>query len=189
LPTPAPSRREQAASFEDQFHCSLGRLVHETARLDFLVGLQLNWLGQHCNVSVARFLDPTKSNLSLRLAKLHSLVKRAFKPAGPAALKEFDGWFARAVAARALRNNYAHGRWGVPGRLDEDPRGPEFPRVPMLGFVALDWDMTPNQPDRCVYLSLESFQRQVSDAVMVFNSYFELSEKYLPHVGMPETRA
>ncbi|WP_320422706.1 hypothetical protein [Roseateles agri] len=186
---PAPRRRKQAASFEDQFHCSLGRLVHETARLDFLVGLQLNWLGQHCNVSVARYLDPTKCSLAMRLAKLHSLVKRAFKPAGPAALNEFGAWFEQAGAARALRNNYAHGRWGVPVRLDEDPRGPEFPRIQMLAFVALDWDMTPNQPDRSVYMSLESFQQQVADAVKVFNSYFKLSEKHLPHVGVPGRRS
>ncbi len=171
-----------ASSFEDEFHRHLGRLVHGAARFDFNVGLQLNWLGIHCGVDVSKHLDPTRVSLGSRLDKLEVLVGQAFKAAGPEAMAEFDAWFARARSARALRNNYAHGRWGCPGKLAESPAGSEHPRIPMLAFVGLDWDLTPDQPDRSIYLTMEDFTSQVDDAIAVFNSFFALTEKHLAFV-------
>ena len=170
------------SSFEDEFHRHLGRLVHGTARFDFNVGLQLNWLGIYCSVDVTKHLDPNRVSLGSRLDKLESLVGLAFKAAGPAAMAEFADWFARARSARALRNDYAHGRWAAPGRWAESPHGPGHPRIPMLAFVSLNWDLTPDQPDRSTYLSMEDFTSQVDDAVAVFNSFFALSEKHLAFV-------
>jgi hypothetical protein len=156
-------------------------LVHEAARFDFFVGLQLNWLGPYCQVDVSKYLNPSKFTLDNRLGILRKLVKKAYKSAGPEAVSEFDQWFVTARAARALRNNYAHGRWGVPGRLAESPLGPGHPRIPMLAFVRLDWDMTPNQPDRSIYMTAEELQDQVEEAVSVFKSFFDLAEKHKHH--------
>lgn len=160
----------------------LGRLVHETARFDFFVGLQLMWLGAGSGVNVSKLLDPVKVPLSVRLRKLRNLVVRAFKFGGPGVLKEFNAWFDRAEAARALRNGYAHGRWGTPGRWDENSQGPDHSRVPMLAFVALDWDMTPDQGDRSEYMTMDEFRDQVAEAVAVFNEFFQLAERHRKHL-------
>lgn len=173
-------------TFEDEFHCILGRLVHETARFDFFVGLQLSWLGGHCGIDVSKELSVSKATLSTRLTKLQAIVAQAFKAAGPTAMAEFDNWFARAASARALRNDYAHGRWGTPGKLAESPDGPGHPRVPMLAFVRLDWDMTAGQPDRSVYMTLDDFRAEVVDAVSVFNAFFKLANKHLAFVQQPQ---
>lgn len=174
-----------APSFEDEFHRHLGRLVHGAARFDFTVGLQLNWLGTYCGLDVSKHLDPNRVSLGTRLDRLETLVSEAFKTAGPEALAEFDAWFSRARSARALRNNYAHGRWAAPGKLAESPHGPAYPRIPMLAFVSLDWDLTPNQPDRSTYLTMEDFRAQVDDAIAVFDSFFALTEKHLAFVRRP----
>jgi hypothetical protein len=168
-------------SLEDELHRSLGRLVHEAARFDFFVGLQLNWLGPYLQVDVSKYLTPTKYTLDNRLAILWKLVRKAYRSAGPEVIAEFDQWFARARSARALRNNYAHGRWGVPGKLAESPLGPHHPRIPMLAFVRLDWDMTPNQPDRSIYMTVDELEEQVAEAVTVFRAFFGLSEKHKHH--------
>lgn len=190
VPGPAAGSWTQE-SLEAELHQELGRLVHEAARFDFFVGLQLNWLGPYCQVDVSKYLDPKKFTLDNRLAALKKLVKKAFRTAGPTVTAEFDAWFASARAARALRNNYAHGRWGVPGRLDESPLGPGHPRVPKLVFVALDWDLTPNQPDRNVYMTVEELRERVAEAVAVFKAFFDLVEKHLAHClpTVPDTPA
>lgn len=168
-------------SLEEELHRSLGRLVHEASRFDFIVGLQLNWLGRYCQVDVSKYLSPTKYTLENRLAMLKKLIKKAFRTAGPEVTAEFDKWFASARAARALRNRYAHGRWGVPGKLAESPLGPGHPRIPMLAFVRLDWDLSPNQPDRSVYMTMEELREQVEEAVLVFRAFFALVERHLAH--------
>lgn len=174
---------EAGVSFEDEFHLQLGRLVHETARFDFFVGLRLQWLGTQCGVDVSRYLEPTKVTLSARLDKLALLVRQAYGAAGPEVMAEFDAWFARVASVRALRNDYAHGRWGTPGRLEESPHGAGHPRVPMLAFVRLDWDMRPDRGDRSVYMSMEEFRGQVNDAVEVFAEFFKLCEKHLAFIS------
>jgi hypothetical protein len=176
-------------ALEDELHRQLGKLVHEAARFDFFVGLQLNWLGPYCQVDVSKYLDPKQLTLDNRLAALKKLVKKAFRTAGPEVIAEFDEWFASARAARALRNNYAHGRWGVPGRLDESPLGPGHPRVPKLAFVALNWDLTSNQPDRSVYMSVEELRERVDEAVQVFKAFFELAERHIAYCLPPQSQA
>lgn len=44
----------QEDPFSDEFHRLLGRLIHSIARFDFTVGLQLNWLGPHCQQVACR---------------------------------------------------------------------------------------------------------------------------------------
>ncbi|MCE4555032.1 hypothetical protein [Pelomonas cellulosilytica] len=162
-------------------HRSLGRLVHEAARLDFFVGLQLNWLGPYLQVDVSKYLTPTRHTLDNRLAILRKLVRKAYRSARPEVIAEFDQRFARARSARALRNNYAHGRWGVSGKPAESPLGPHHPRIPVLAFVRLDWDMTPNQPDKSFFMTVDELRDQVTEAVTVFKAFFDLPEKHKHH--------
>ncbi len=145
------------------------------------MGLQLKWLGPYCQVDVSACLHPTKSTLRKRLAMLNKLVRKAFITAGPEVKAEFADWFASARKARALRNQYAHGRWGVPMRGAESPLGPEHPRVPMLEFVRLDWDTSSNRPDSSTYMTVEELREEVAEAVGVFQAFFALVDKHRAH--------
>lgn len=180
-PGPVAPQIWTQASLEDEVHRSLGRLVLEAARFDFFVGLQLNSLGPYCRVDVSKHLHPTRCTLDERLVMLQKLVKRAFSTAGPEVAQEFNDWFASARAAKALRNRYAHGQWGIPGRWAESPLGLDHPRVPMLAFVPLGWDLTPDLPDRSVYLTVEELGKQVDEAIGVFQAFFALTQKHLAH--------
>ncbi len=59
------------------------------------------------------------------------VVFELFENAGETALAEFRQWFEAADAMKALRNDYVHGRWGVPGKLVDGQ--------PLLAFVPLHW--------------------------------------------------
>lgn len=64
-------------------------------------------------------------------------------------------------------------------------RCPGQPRVPILAFVKLDWDMTQGQGDRSACMSMEEFRDQVNDAVAVFGEFFRLCKKRLATVRPP----
>ena len=59
----------QEDPFRDEFHRLLGRLIHSIARFDFTVGLQLNWLGPHCQQDVSGLLSARQAKLGERLKK------------------------------------------------------------------------------------------------------------------------
>lgn len=174
-----PSRND----FDDEFHRLLGRLIHAHARFDFNIGLQLNYLGPHVGEDVSVMLDPRQSQLNTRLKKLKQIVMKAFRPAGTKALKEFSEWFKQAHEARALRNDYAHGRWGVPGKFKFKPPGRMIDAEPLLTFMPLHWNLNPDRPDDSLTMTLEEFAAQVATVEKLFSRYWELSEKYLRYVG------
>lgn len=166
--------------FKAEFHRLLGRLVHAHGQFDFNVGLQLNWMGPFYGDDVAELLDPHKTQFSKRLKKLKQMVMKAFKPAGEAALAEFTEWFKHAGKVSAIRNDYVHGRWGVPGKYKLTPPGRMVDAEPLLTFVPLHWDMNPDRPDDSIALTLDEFQKQVDIVEHAFSEYWRLSEKYLP---------
>jgi hypothetical protein len=165
--------------FTREFHHLLGRLAHAHASLDFNVGLQLNWLGPYLQVKVHHLLDAKKVAFAKRLDMLKQLVFELFENAGDAALGEFQQWFEAADAMKALRNDYVHGRWGVPGKLVDGQ--------PMLAFVPLHWDMTPDRPDDSIYLTLDDFGVQVAKMETLAHEYFRLERKHLAH-GKPASQ-
>jgi hypothetical protein len=164
--------------FRDEFHRLLGRLIHSIARFDFTVGLQLNWLGPHCQQDVSVLLSARQAKLGERLKKLKALIMDVYEPAGTQALAEFSTWFDKADQARGLRNDYAHGRWGVPGKYLFKPPGRLIDAKPLLAFIPLHWDMTPDRADDSVYMTLEEFATQVSDAESLFDAYWKLCKRY-----------
>ena len=159
-----------ADPFNDEFHRLLGRLVHAHARFDFNMGLQLRWLGPHNDVPVDHLLD-VRVPFSHRLRALRPLVLATFSPAGPKAKTEFEALFHRADETKALRNDYVHGRWGVPGRR-VDGR-------PLLLFVPLHWNTEPSRPDDSIELSIEEFAEQVRDVEALADDYHRLTKRYL----------
>ncbi|MDM4765985.1 hypothetical protein [Pelomonas sp. SE-A7] len=172
------TRSKSGDPFCDEFHRLLGRLVHALASFDFNIGLQLNWMGPYSGRDVSDLLKPRQARLGDRLDMLEQMVVELYSPAGTSALKDFRDWFASAHKVRAIRNDYAHGRWGVPGKLQESPSGPALPRVPLLAFVPLEFDMTPDQPDKSVYLTIEEFKQQVEQAEALFAKYWDLAERH-----------
>lgn len=169
---------QQLSAFEAEFHRLLGRLVHAHARFDFNIGLQLNWMGPFYQEEVAELLNPLQAQLGKRLKKLKQIVLDAYEPAGEHALAAFAAWFQRADQARALRNDYVHGRWGVPGKYKFKPPGSMIDAEPLLTFVALHWDMSPGRPDSSISMSLEEFASQVAAVETLFAEYWQLTEKY-----------
>lgn len=131
-------------------------------------------------------LDPLKAQYAQRLKKLRKLTMEIYEPAGARFANEFRQWFDRADACRALRNDYVHGRWGVPGDYDHgDGNQSATEGRPSLVFVPLHWDMRSDHPDDSLKMTLEEFTEQVEGAERVANEYFRLIEKYRQHAKMP----
>lgn len=170
---PQPSRDP----FLEEFHRNLGRLVHATASFDFHIGLQLNWMGPMLGIDVTEDLDPKGTNLRQRLKRLKTLTLKAFAAAGDDAVRELGNWFERADKARAIRNDYVHGRWGVPASFEMDAEG-RIDGEPLLGFVPLNWDFTPGQPDQTIRMKMQDFARQVDAAERLMTDYTRLTDKY-----------
>jgi hypothetical protein len=52
---------------------------------------------------------------------------------------------------------------------------------PILAFVPLDFDMTPDQPDKSVYLTIAELSEHVELAEALFSRYWKLCEKHIGH--------
>jgi len=114
----------------------------------------------------------------VRLKELRKIVLKAYKSAGETALAEFEEWFARADKARALRNDYVHARWGVPGKYLGGPDCALIDAIPLLTVLSLTWDMSPNQPDKSTAMTLDEFAQQVETVEGLFADYWKLSKTY-----------
>jgi hypothetical protein len=123
-------------------------------------------------------LNPKKTPLQKRIAKLKSVCKQAFQPAGDTAIAEFSAWFAKADKARALRNDYVHGRWGIPGGHRGGSDTPFRDCELLLAFVPLHWNMSPDTTPEEIKLTMGEFNEQVEDAISLFREYFRLQKKY-----------
>lgn len=150
-------------------HLLLGRLVHAYARFDFNMGLQLAWLGPYRGVAVQELLDK-KISFSERFRKLKPLVLETFAHEDEEARHAFRNWFGRIARAKAMRNDYAHGRWGFGRNADLDD--PEFE------FVALSWEMDAAKQPPAVRLRLSAFAHEVALVESLFNEYWELERRY-----------
>lgn len=166
---------------EDEFHRLLGRLVHASARFDFYIGLQLNYLGPYRRQDVSGLLRTDRARLSDRLKRLRELVLETYATAGAEFSEEFNRWFEDAEHARVLRNDCAHGRWAVPAKYGLTPDGRRDLSKPILAFVPLDFDMTPDQPDKSEYMTIEDFAEQVFMVENLFGRYWQLCEKHIGH--------
>jgi hypothetical protein len=164
--------------FADEFHRYLGRLVHAFARFDYNIGLQLNYYGKRYQLDLSEILDPKAKPLGARLKILKRLILDLYSPAGEAVLTEFKLWFESAEHSRAIRNDYVHGLWGVPGDYRYDKGDRFMDATPLLTFVALHWNLGPH-PDESISLTMEEFASQVESAERLLVEYFQLTEKYL----------
>ncbi|WP_407279195.1 hypothetical protein U5817_24675 [Aromatoleum evansii] len=170
--------------FESEFDRLLGVLVRHTAHFDSYIGMQLHWLADYYKFNLGDLLNPKKAPMQKRLIKLKSVAKRAFQPAGKQAVAEFNEWFIQIDKVRALRNDYVHGRWGVPGKLRGDENAPMSEAELILTFVPLSWSVSQDSVSVETELTLNEFAQQIDDAVKLFGQYSKLSEKYLPFMRL-----
>lgn len=173
--------QDPEAQLRDEFHRLLGRLVHALAQFDFLVGLQLTHLGPYRGREVSDLLQTRQARLGERLQRLRALVLETYATAGPAFSAQFKDWFDDAERARALRNDFAHGRWAVPAKYGLTEDGRRNLEEPILAFVPLDFDMTPDQPDKSVYMTIAEFSAHVELAEALFSRYWKLCERHIGH--------
>lgn len=163
----------------DEVHRLLGRLVHASARFDFNMGLQLVWLGPYCQVPVAQLLDK-RVPFNQRLQMLRRLVLDVFAHENDDAREAFAAWFNGIDKAKALRNDYAHGRWGFQHGLQL--ADPEF------DFVALDWEMDKAKQAPAIRLRLSSLAREVAAVESLFNEYRRLEREFEWSARPPRAR-
>lgn len=180
---PPPKRAEKHCQpaerrLEDSFHLLLGRLVHAIARLDFYVGLQLRYWGHEDDSKIKALLKPKTAKLNDRLEALEFLLIVAWANVGAEGQLALQAWFRRAHDARAFRNEYAHGRWGVPGKFLQAESGRHCDATPLLVFVPLDWNMSPDRTDESISMTLEEFAAQVKEAELLAREHFELTTTY-----------
>lgn len=75
------------------------------------------------------------------------------------------------------RNDYVHGRLGVPGKFNFKPPGRMIDAEPLLTFVQLHWDMSPDRPDDSIVMTLTDFAEQVGIVERAFSEYWRLNDK------------
>ena len=67
---------KDSEEFDDEFHRLLGYLVRHSARFDFYVGLQLNWMADYYNFKLNRPGTSRRSE-ALKLGKRRSHEQQA----------------------------------------------------------------------------------------------------------------
>lgn len=163
----APQGETAALSPEDRLHLLLGRLVHAVARLDFCVGLQLQWLGPYRGHDLADLFSTGQGSFQKRLHKLKVLTMEIWAHADAQALAAFSDWFVRAEAARGIRNDYAHGRWGRQSFRNED-----------FLFIALSWEMDADRQAPAVVVKLEQFSLDVAEIELLAHEFMALQKRF-----------
>lgn len=151
---------------QDRLHWLLGRLLHATARLDFCVGLQIRSLsadrGRPAKLSLA------KQKLNDRLRLLQELTEETFCHSDPLAKSAFDEWFGQAADARALRNDYAHGRWGQVSSREPD----------LFSFIPLSWALDEHKV-LSEQVPLTELQARVEAVESLTQRFMDLQEQFV----------
>ena len=145
----------------------LGRLVHAVARLDLNVGLQLKWLGPYRGHNVSDLFSTGQGSFRHRLRKVKSLTIETWAHSDAEAQKAFSDWFVRAEAARGIRNDYAHGRWGRRSFRNED-----------FNFVALTWEMDADKQAPEVVIHLDELAQEVAEIERLAHEFVELQKRF-----------
>lgn len=151
---------------EDRLHLLLGRLVHAFARLDFYLGLQLKWLGPYRGVKIDQLLD-ARLPFKHRLDALKPLVLEMYAHTDQAAYDLYQSWFERVENAKAIRNDYAHGRWGGFRPVKEG-----------FEFVALSWEMDAMKQTPAVRMTFDDLERNVAEVELLFSEYTSFGNRF-----------
>lgn len=166
-----PLRHEE---IRDRFHLELGRFVHAYARFDLNVGMQLNLNGLQYGVEVSDVLIG-KVPLAHRLDRLKEQTLKIYASAGDAAIAEFEAWFAKAGEIKAIRNDYVHARWGLPGITESDD--------PVLKMLPMNWNFDPDNLDTPTDVTISALAKQTAAIEKLIGELMKLQKKYQHHVA------
>lgn len=110
-------------------------------------------MGQYLWREVKNLLQAT-APFTHRLAKLEELTSELFANVEPESLAELRDWFKEASRLKQLRNDYEHGRWGVPLSAIENPS--------LIDFVPLHWNMDPQAAAVPKVMTIDQFEQEVA---------------------------
>jgi hypothetical protein len=153
----------------DRFHLELGRMVHAHSLFDFNIGIALDSMGQHIGEDHSNLLVGTIP-LANRLKALKPVMLTMYEAAGEEALAEIERWFAKACDLKAIRNDYVHARWGIPGSSDSDD--------PVLTMLPMTWNFSSDQAAASSKVALSALSKQRADIEELSGQFFKLQKKY-----------
>jgi hypothetical protein len=162
---------------EEQLHQLLGQLVHSFARFDFNVGLQLKWIGPYRGVEIDHLLVP-RVHFSQRFEALKPLLLEVYGSQDLHAHAAFTKWFARAEEAKAMRNGYAHGRWGIPSAFQAEPYEVEF--------ISLGWELDPAKQPPAQRMRLDELAEEVRLIESLFAEFSNLERRFRRRATPPK---
>lgn len=158
---------------EDELHLLLGRLIHAVGRLDHFIGLQLNWLGPYRGMPVADLLE-VRRPFAHRLDALEPLVVETYGHSSSKAKRAFKSWFARAREAKAIRNDYAHGRWAIYERVSGEST--------VIEFMPLSWQLEPAKQPQPIRVSLSDFREEVETIRALTSEFMQIEQRFVQRV-------
>ncbi|MDM0050923.1 hypothetical protein QTI04_18105 [Variovorax sp. J22R115] len=129
--------------------------------------MQLKWLGPYRGVEVEDLLSASEP-FRKRVRKLRPLVFETWGHSKLAAREAFEKWFERVERARALRNDYAHGRWGRVSMREPD----------LFAFVGLSWEFDPDKIAPEVRITLGELEAQVKEIEALSRDFLRLQKKF-----------
>ena len=154
---------------KDRFHLNLGRMVHATSLLDFNIGIALGWMGEYSGEDHTDLLVGT-TPLAARLKALQPIMVKMYEAAGKEAIAEIEAWFSKACGLKAIRNDYVHARWGLPGDSDTDDA--------VLTMLPMNWNFNSDQEAISSDVKLSAFGEQCASIEKLSGQFFELQKKY-----------
>ena len=135
---------------EGELHRSIGALMEAYAWFDVHLGSILKYHAKGAP-DVLALLKPSIP-LKHRLDRLAQLVKQSPVPCSNARQLIWDEWLQKADEVRALRNDYAHGRW-----ININPANNEF------HFAPLNWGEQPESTAINDPVTPEKLDKRTSD--------------------------
>ena len=98
-------------SLEERASTLLGRILFDFSRLEMELGLCVVWVEHGAQLEQLTH-NHEESSFSVRLSALRGSVDQQL-PKGSKRHTAYSAWLDQANAARIVRNELIHGRWGV----------------------------------------------------------------------------
>jgi hypothetical protein len=151
-----PDTQQLPKELEARFYSAIGKFIDSYGWFDYNLGLQISFWHSGSQLDVRKYLT-TDSHLKTRLDVLKQMINRSTNRVSEVEQSEYEQWVANVDAIRALRNEYAHGRW-IHSKPTADDDG-------QMTFLPLQWSAGGNaeRPPLPTLLSeLEAQATQIS---------------------------
>ncbi|MES1979998.1 MAG: hypothetical protein V4451_18310 [Pseudomonadota bacterium] len=161
-------RRQKRDQAQSELHRSIGGLMEAYAWLDVHVGLKIKTHSGNDPEAFA-LLSP-KLPMKLRLDCLNKLVQNASANSEAPIKNDWSVWNTQAEKVRALRNDYAHGRW----IFNHEPGRNSF------RFARLDWNTNVQLADAPLAISPAEIDARSADIWALIRTLDEILQHIFP---------